>query len=148
MGNTQVALYKYIKLSSGDWRYCKPAYATNNKRKPHIIVTPDGNAERHEEGQYYLGCRNGVQVWEPVGTDPAEAQRLQKEKGIRVGVQSPWGSDRPSLPISHPKERCVLPSPTFSKRSRTVTGIKRRTQPSGLPTYLAQTHSRKEIGRP
>ena len=91
MGNTRVALYKYIKLSSGSWRYCKPAYATNNKLKPHIILTPDGNTERHDEGQYYLGYRNGAQVWEPVGNDPVEAQRQLKKKESELAYQAHGG---------------------------------------------------------
>ncbi len=91
MANTRVALYKYIKLSSGCWRYCKPAYATNNKLKPHVILTPDGKPERHEEGQYYLGYRNGAQVWEPVGNDPAEAQRLVKKKKSELAYKAHGG---------------------------------------------------------
>jgi integrase len=100
MANKQVALYKYIKLSSGSWRYCKPVYATNNKLKPHLILTPDGNEERHEEGQYYLGYRNGTQVWEPAGNDPVEAQRLFKKKQSELDYKAHGGQVVPSTDLT------------------------------------------------
>ena len=65
--------------------------ATNNKLKPHLILTPDGNEERHEEGQYYLGYRNGTQVWEPAGNDPVEAQRLFKKKQSELDYKAQGG---------------------------------------------------------
>jgi integrase len=91
MANTRVALYKYVKLSSGTWRYCKPVYASNNKLKPHLILPPSGTEERHEEGQYYLGYRNGVQIWEPVGNDPVEALRLFKKRKSELAYKAHGG---------------------------------------------------------
>lgn len=95
MAHKQVALYKYVKLSSGSWRYCKPVYAINNKLKPHLVLTPDGAEERHEEGQYYLGYRNGAQVWEPVGNDPIEAQRLFKKRQSELAYKAQGGQVAP-----------------------------------------------------
>ncbi|MCU1297990.1 MAG: hypothetical protein JWO91_2268 [Acidobacteriaceae bacterium] len=69
MANRRVTLYKYIKIPPTTWRYYRAVFSTNNKLKPHCVLTPSGE-QRHEEGQYYLGYRNVTgQVWEPIGND-------------------------------------------------------------------------------
>jgi integrase/recombinase XerD len=100
MANRRVRLYKYVKLNTVGWRYCRPVYATNNKLKPHLIVTPNGVEEHHPEGQYFLGYRNGTLVWEPVGSDAAEAQRLLKKKQAELEYQSHGGAVLKSEPES------------------------------------------------
>ena len=48
MGLARFLIYKYVKTNKG-WRYYKPAYSTNNKIKPHVVLV-DGKEEPHPEG--------------------------------------------------------------------------------------------------
>lgn len=74
MANRTVQLYKYTKLPTG-WRYCKAVFYPNNRVKPHVVLTPDG--ETIKDGYY---CLSYNRKWEPVGNDPAEAVRLLMKK--------------------------------------------------------------------
>lgn len=76
MANRTVQLYKYIKLPDLGWRYCKAVFYPNNRVKPHVVMTPDG--EQTIKDGYY--CLSYNRKWEPAGNDPADAQRLQMKK--------------------------------------------------------------------
>jgi hypothetical protein len=37
MGLQKYTIYKYVKTERG-WRYCRPAFASNNKIKPNVVM--------------------------------------------------------------------------------------------------------------
>src|ERR1035437_9273155 len=76
MAHRTVLLYKYIKLPDIGWRYCKAVFHPNNRVKPHVVMTPDG--EQTVKDGYY--CLSYNRRWEAVGNDPAEAQHLLMKK--------------------------------------------------------------------
>jgi integrase len=72
-----VNLYKYVHTADG-WRYFKAAFHSNNRIKPHTVLTPDGE-KTVKDGKYYLYHNRR---WEAVGDDPNEAQRaLLRKRG-------------------------------------------------------------------
>jgi len=75
LANRTVQLYKYTKLPTG-WRYCKAVFYSNNRIKPHAVLTQDGE-QTIKDGNYCLFFNRN---WEPVGNDPAEAVRLLMKK--------------------------------------------------------------------
>jgi hypothetical protein len=87
VAHRKVQLYKYVLLDSG-WRYCRAAFYENNRIKPHIVLTPDGEAA-FKGGQYYLGF---ARKWEPIGNDPAEAHRLLLKKRGELQVVANGGT--------------------------------------------------------
>jgi tetratricopeptide (TPR) repeat protein len=91
MANKKVKLYKYVKLSNGSWRYCAAVFSENKKLKPHVLQTPSGAEERHDEGQYYLGY---ARKWESAGNDPVEALRLLRKKEGELSYTANGGTLR------------------------------------------------------
>jgi integrase len=87
VAHRKVQLYKYLLLDSG-WRYCRAAFYENNRIKPHVVLTPHGEVTA-KGGQYYLGFARG---WEPIGNDPAEAQRLLLKKRGELQVVANGGN--------------------------------------------------------
>lgn len=75
MAHRKAQLYKYVLLDSG-WRYCRAAFYENNRIKPHVVLTPQGEVTAKGEQCYLCYARK----WEPVGNDPAEAHRLLLKK--------------------------------------------------------------------
>ena len=53
MAQPKFAVYKYITLKDGSWRYCKAAFYSNAKIKPNRWIVA-GKEEEHPEGAYYL----------------------------------------------------------------------------------------------
>lgn len=87
MAHRKVQLYKYLLLDSG-WRYCRAAFYENNRIKPHVVLTPQGEVTL-KDGQYYLGF---ARKWEPVGNDPGEAHRLLLKKRGELQVVANGGT--------------------------------------------------------
>jgi integrase len=71
MAQPKFTLYKYITLADGSWRYCRAAFFSNGKIKPHRCIV-GGKEEEHPEGSYYLYYKKN---WIPVGADALDAQR-------------------------------------------------------------------------
>jgi hypothetical protein len=70
MGLQKYSIYKYVKTAKG-WRYCRPAFASNNKIKPNVAMV-DGKEETHTEEAYYFQADGG---WERINESAAEAQQ-------------------------------------------------------------------------
>jgi len=87
VAHRKVQLYKYLLLESG-WRYCRAAFYENNRIKPHVVSTPQGEVTA-KGGQYYLGF---ARKWESIGNDPAEAHRLLLKKRGELQVVANGGS--------------------------------------------------------
>jgi integrase/recombinase XerD len=83
----KVNLYKYVPTNAG-WRYLKAAFHSNNRIKPHVVATPQGEVTI-KKGQYYLGYGR---KWEPVGDDPTEAHRLLLKKRGELQVVASGGT--------------------------------------------------------
>jgi len=82
LASRTVALYKYVPSESG-WKYLKAAFHNNNRIKPHVVLTPDGE-KTIKTGSYYL---YHSRKWEAVGDDPTEAhRRLLKKRGELLTV--------------------------------------------------------------
>src|SRR5712671_4618797 len=77
MAQSKFALYKYIKLAGGCWRYCRAAFYSNGKIKPNRCIV-GGKEEEHSEGAYYL---YHTKQWIAVGADALEAQR---QRNVRL----------------------------------------------------------------
>jgi len=80
VAHRKVQLYKYLLLDSG-WRYCRAAFYENNRIKPHVVLTPQGEVTL-KDGQYYLGF---ARKWEPAGNGAVRYRkgipRRRTEKG-------------------------------------------------------------------
>jgi integrase len=73
MAQAKYTLYNYVKLSSGNWRYCRAALYKNHTIKSNTVIV--GSKEQvHAEGDYYIACSG---QWINVGPDALEAQRQQ-----------------------------------------------------------------------
>ena len=72
MANRKASVWKYVKIGRA-WRYCRPVVGKNGKIKPDYVHV-NSHEEHHPEGHYYVHyTRNGKQVWEKRGKDPADA---------------------------------------------------------------------------
>jgi len=90
MGLQKCSIYKYVKTDKG-WRYCRPAFASNNKIKPNVVMVM-GKEETHAEGFYYFQVDAG---WERVSESAAEAQQEQKKRLARQRYQQETGETLP-----------------------------------------------------
>jgi hypothetical protein len=73
MAQPQYTLYKYVKLSGGNWRYCRAALYKNHTVKRDRVIVGE-KEEVHSEGDYYIAhCGQ----WINVGPDALGAQRQQ-----------------------------------------------------------------------
>jgi integrase len=73
MAQAKFSLYKYVKIETGEWRYCRAALYSNGKIKPDIVIVK-GAEEKHSEGSYYVNHRGS---WMDAGKDAMEAQRFR-----------------------------------------------------------------------
>ena len=73
MAKPKYTLYKYVKLSGGNWRYCRAALYKNHTIKRNSVIIGE-KEEVHSEGDYYIA--HGGQ-WINVGSDALGAQRQQ-----------------------------------------------------------------------
>jgi integrase len=87
MAQSKYALYKYVRLKDGSWRYCRASLYANHTIKRDMVIA-DGKEEKHPEGNYYIAHAG---KWINVGTDALEAQRKQSRllHGNMVGVSEP-----------------------------------------------------------
>ena len=92
---TRFSIYKYVKTDRG-WRYCKPAYAKNQKIKPNVVMVGDCE-ETHTEGAYYFQLDG---KWERVGESAAEAQAERAKRLARQEYEQKTGE---ALPEAEPK---------------------------------------------
>jgi len=90
MGLQKYSIYKYVKTDKG-WRYCRPAFASNNKIKPNVVMVM-GKEEAHAEGFYYFQVDGG---WERVSESAAESQQEQKKRLARQRYQQETGETLP-----------------------------------------------------
>jgi len=90
MGPQKFTIYKYVRTDRG-WRYCRSAFARNNKIKPNVVMV-GGQEETHPEGCYFsqVGGR-----WEKVSESAAEAQQEQKRRLARQWYQQETGETLP-----------------------------------------------------
>ena len=79
MANPKYTLYKLVRRSDGNWRYCKAAYHENGKIKSDIVFVnvKEGLLEKHPEGHYHM-YHNGQ--WISAGTDALKAQVERKRR--------------------------------------------------------------------
>jgi hypothetical protein len=75
MAKSKYTLYKNVKLPRG-WRYCKAAWHSNGKIKPHTVIV-DGTEEIHREGSYFFYNRG---QWLPAGDDAYEAVKTRAKR--------------------------------------------------------------------
>ncbi len=84
------AIYKYVRTDKG-WRYCRPAFASNNKIKPNVVMVK-GQEETHPEGCYYFQVDGG---WDRVSESAGETQQEQKKRLARQRYQQETGETLP-----------------------------------------------------
>jgi integrase len=110
-----IQLYKYIKLPNLGWRYCKAVFYENNRVKSHAVITPDGE-QTIKKGNDYISYNR---KWEPIGKNPAEAQRLLlKKRGERSGAAHGWTGD--PFPLSVRNRRSPARSKVNNAHDRAV----------------------------
>jgi len=65
--NRRVSVWKYVRLKTGCWRYCKPAVGKNGKIKSDWVIVK-GKEEYHPEGNFYLHKYDGNrEIWKKIG---------------------------------------------------------------------------------
>jgi hypothetical protein len=127
MAKSRFALHKYVCIEGTGWRYCKPAYHSNGKIKPNVVIIgKDKQEEKHDEGSYYV---NHAGPWLPVDGDALAAQRERAKKMSPDEYIRPGG--RPQIAEENPP----------SERLRSATDAPRRprclnTCPESLPPAI------------
>lgn len=100
---TRFSIYKYVKTDRG-WRYCKPAYAKNQKIKPNVVMVGDCE-ETHTEGAYYFQLDG---KWERVGESAAEAQAERAKRLARQEYEQKTGEKLPGPEAKGPTLRDAI----------------------------------------
>ena len=53
MAKPKYAIYKYVRLKDGSWRYCRAALYASHTIKADVVIIGH-REEKHPEGNYYL----------------------------------------------------------------------------------------------
>jgi len=86
--NRRVSVWKYVRLKSGRWRYCKPAVGKNGKIRPDWVIVK-GKAECHPEGNFYLHrYDSGREIWRKIGQNAQEAVDAADFEGTYLHAKS------------------------------------------------------------
>lgn len=86
--NRRVSVWKYVRLKTGRWRYCKPATGKNGKIKPDWVIVK-GKEEHHPEGNFYVHrYDNGREIWRKVGQSAQEAVDAADFEGTYLEAKS------------------------------------------------------------
>ena len=95
MAHRKVSIWKYVKMTSGDWRYCRAVISSNNKVRPNLVWFKK-QVQEHPEGYY---CLNIGGKWIAVGESAVEALKRQKDEEARLAAAA-RGWDIPAAPVA------------------------------------------------
>jgi len=90
MGLQKYTIYKYVRTDRG-WRYCRPAFSSNNKTKPNVVLVR-GREEAYPECCYIFQVDTR---WERVSESAAEPHQEQKKLLARQLYQQQTGETPP-----------------------------------------------------